>query len=395
MKIGLDGISLGGAKTGVGHYTFEVAQQLARMVPDNNFQVVSHIPFCPSAIEDLASAFENLELIQQEVNTFTKHWWTIGLPLYIRQNSLDLFHGTNYDVPIWGRCPTVLTIHDLSLLLYSETHEVRRVRRARRRLPLMARLATAIIVPTQSVKSETCEHLRVSAEKIFVVPEAPRRCFRPMEPASARESRRKLGVEDRFILYVGTIEPRKNLITLVRAFEEIYKNTQFRPQLVIAGQKGWLNEELFRYIDQSKVKNRLLMTGYLGDNELRALYSTCLLMNYPALYEGAGLPPLEAMACGAPVITTNTAAIAEMVGDGARLVFPRDYQVLAQSIVELLTDDQARQALAGLGKRRAAEFTWERAAVDTHNVYLNAIAKYGKDGPLLHDKERGTFPDKF
>jgi glycosyltransferase involved in cell wall biosynthesis len=378
MKIGVDGIPLGGIKTGVGHYTFELAQQLARAEPDDELQVVSHIPFHPPAIENVSAQLRNLKFISEPVNVLTKHWWTIGLPLYLRRNSLDLFHGTNYDVPVWGGIPTVLTIHDLSLFLYPETHEQRRVRRARRRLPLMARLATAIIVPTRSVKNETCEHLSVSPEKVFVVHEAPRRCFRPMDPQQARETRTRLGVEDIFILYVGTIEPRKNLPTLVRAFEEIYVNTELRPQLVIAGNKGWLTEELFAHLAQSNVRDRILMTGYLGDDDLRALYSTCAVMNYPALYEGAGLPPLEAMACGAAVITTSAAAIAEMVGDGARLVAPKDHRALAKNIVELLTDPSARQSLSALGQKRAAEFTWERTALATHDIYLDAITRHGK-----------------
>jgi glycosyltransferase involved in cell wall biosynthesis len=377
MKIGLDGIPLGGIKTGVGHYTFELAQHLAQAKPDDDLQVVSHIPFHSSAIENV-SAPPNLKFISEPVNLLTKHWWTLGLPLYIRRHSLDLFHGTNYDVPVWGGVPTVLTIHDLSLYLYPETHEQRRVRRARRRLPLMARLATAIIVPTQSVKNEVCEHLSVAPEKLFVVHEAPRRCFRPRAGELAQETRKKLGVEDSFILYVGTIEPRKNLSTLVRAFEEIYRNTELRPQLVIAGSKGWLTEELFAHVEQSSFRERILMTGYLGDDDLRALYSTCAVMNYPALYEGAGLPPLEAMACGASVITTTAAAIAEMVGGGARLIAPKDHSALAKNIVELLTDAGARQSLAVLGQKRAAEFTWERTAAATHNIYIDAIASHGK-----------------
>jgi glycosyltransferase involved in cell wall biosynthesis len=378
MKIGLDGIPLGGIKTGVGHYTFELAQQLARAEPDDKFQVVSHIPFHPAAMENPSVPAKNLKFITEPVNVLTKHWWTIGLPLYLQRNSLDLFHGTNYDVPVWGGIPTVLTIHDLSLFLYPETHEQRRVRRARRRLPLMARLATVIIVPTQSVKHETCEHLSVSPEKVFVVHEAPRRCFRPMNSEQARETRTRLGVEDIFILYVGTIEPRKNLPTLVRAFEETYTNTELRPQLVIAGNKGWLTEELFAHVAQSSVKDRILMTGYLGDDDLRALYSTCSVMSYPALYEGAGLPPLEAMACGAAVITTSAAAIAEMVGAGARLIAPKDHVALAKNIVELLNDPSARQSLSALGLKRAAEFTWELTALATHDIYLDAIARHGK-----------------
>jgi len=375
MQIGIDGIPLAELKTGVGHYTFEIALGLAHQSPSDSFQILSHLPFAHAAVKDL-NAPDNLTFIKQPVNQATRHWWTIGLPLYIRRAGLDLFHGTNYDVPVWGGCPTVLTIHDLSLLLFPATHEERRVKRARRRLPVMSRRATRIITPTEAVKSEVCEHLRVPREKVVVVNEAPRRSFQPMPFEQAAATVRQLGLDEEFILYVGTIEPRKNLITLVKAFEEVLRSTSLRPQLVIAGKKGWLTDELFAYIDSAKLGDRLCLTGYLGDDELRALYSACRVMVYPALYEGAGLPTLEAMACGAPVITTNTPAIAEMVGDNARLFSPADSRALAQHLVELLTTPAARESLSRAGIKHAAQFTWERAARKTLEVYRQATGNY-------------------
>jgi len=373
MKIGIDGIPLSAAKTGVGHYTFEVARALAVAQPQEEFQVVSQIPFVAAAIESTEPTPSNLAFIHEPVNAFTKHWWTLGLPLYMRRNSFDLFHGTNYDVPLWGGVPTVLTIHDLSLFLYAETHEERRVKRARRRLPIMVRLATRIIVPTESVRSEVCEHFSVDTNKVVVIPEAPRRCFHPVGPESAREVLSRFGIEDSFVLYVGAIEPRKNLITLVRAMEELYTATTLRPQLVIAGPKGWLSDDLFAHVATSLIKDRIVLTGYLGDDSLRALYSTCSVMCYPALYEGAGLPPLEAMACGAPVITSDARAVVEMTGDGAMSVAAMDHRGLAQSIVKLLSNASEREALVQRGLKRAAQFTWERAAAETYETYLAAI----------------------
>ena len=364
VRIGIDGIPLAEPKTGVGHYTFEIAVELARQSPSDSFEILSHLPFY-----DLSPAPANLSFIKQPVNQATRHWWTIGLPLYIKRAQLDLFHGTNYDVPVWGGCPTVLTIHDLSQLLLPATHEKRRVSRARRRLPVMSRRATMIITPTEAVKSEVCEHLRVPPSKVVVVNEAPRRVFQPLPPKQASATVRRLGLNDEFVLYVGTIEPRKNIITLIKAFEEVLHSTPLRPQLVIAGKKGWLTDELFAYIDSAKLGDRLRLTGYLGDDELRALYSACRVMVYPALYEGAGLPALEAMACGAPVITTNTPAIAEMVGDNARLFSPADSRALAEHLVELLTTPALRESLSRAGITHAARFTWERAARETLAVY--------------------------
>jgi glycosyltransferase involved in cell wall biosynthesis len=240
----------------------------------------------------------------------------------------------------------------------------------------MVRLATRIIVPTDSVRGEVCEHLSVNANKVVVIPEAPRRCFHPVPSENAKEVLNRFGIEDSFVLYVGAIEPRKNLITLVRAMEEVYTATTLRPQLVIAGPKGWLSDDLFAHVATSLIKDRIVLTGYLGDEDLRALYSACSVMCYPALYEGAGLPPLEAMACGAPVITSDARAVVEMSGDGARAVAALDYGALAQSIVELLTDVSAREQLVSRGLNRAAQFTWERAAATTYETYLEAVAAH-------------------
>ena len=370
MRIGIDGLPLSQPKTGVGHYTFEIARGLAATQPTDEFQVVSHLPF---VADGSAQNLPNVQFIHSPVNTLTKHWWTVGLPHYIRQNSIDLFHGTNYDIPVWGGCATVLTIHDLSLLLYSETHEARRVRRARRRLPLMARKATRIIVPTESVRREVHEHLGIDPDKVVAIPEAPRRCFKPLPKTDAYETLRRLRVEDMFILYVGAIEPRKNVLTLVRAFEDLYKQTDLRPQLVIAGPTGWLSDDFFRYVEGSAVRNRILLTGYLGDEALRALYSTCAVMCFPALYEGAGLPPLEAMACGAPVITSDARAIVEMVGEGARVVPAKDHQELARQILVVLTEPKVRENMIEAGLKRVGSLTWERSAEATYITYLTAM----------------------
>ena len=372
MIIGIDGAPLSQIKTGVGHYTFEIARGVASAEPQENFRVISHLQFA-DGFEDTPP---NLEFVQAPVNPITKHWWTIGLPRYIRKNSIELFHGTNYDIPVWGGCATVLSIHDLSPLLYPETHIPRRVWRTRRRLPLMARKATRIIVPTESVKTEVCEHLGIDPKKVESVRYAPRRCFQPLTKSATQGTLKRLNVEDSFILYVGAIEPRKNLLTLVRAFEEVYRNTDLRPQLVIAGPNGWLSEELFRYVQNSPVQQRILLTGYLSDEDLRALYSTCAVMCYPALYEGAGLPPLEAMACGAPVITSDVRAIAEMVGDAACLVPARDYEELARQIVVVSTDSKVRGSLIQRGLIRAGAFTWERTAEATYVVYQKALAEH-------------------
>jgi glycosyltransferase involved in cell wall biosynthesis len=373
MRIGIDGIPLVALRTGVGHYTFELARALSILSPADRFELISPLPILDSVTEEINQP--NLRPVRLRLNALLRPWWAVRLPLYIRQAGLDVFHGTNFDVPLWNRCASVLTIHDLSLFLHSETHEERLVRRARRRMPLMARTAHMIITPSQSVKRETCELFRISPERVVAIPEAARSCFKPVMAHEAAQVKRQLGVEDEFILFVGTIEPRKNLVTLARAFEEVLRSADLRPQLVIAGKKGWLTEELFSFVKEMEAGGRMRFTGYLPDESLAALYSTCKVCVYPSLYEGFGLPALEAMACGAPVITSSTAALMETAGDAARLFDPHDAQALAKAIKGLLLDEDARSELSARGLRRAAQFSWENTARLTMEVYREAISR--------------------
>ena len=374
MRIGLDGIPLSRVKTGVGHYTFELAHALAVESPSDYFELVSPLPYQP-AIRSLRELEHppNLEVVDAAASGLSRHWWTIGLPAYIRKHPLALFHGTNYDIPLFGACRTVLTIHDLASHLYPETLQTRSVRRARYRLPIMARRATMSVTPTSAVRLEVCERWRIKPEKVVAIHHAPRSCFRPLPPSQTIETRSRLGVDDDFLLFVGTIEPRKNLLTLIRAFENVLKKTSLRPQLVIAGQQGWLTDELFGYVKGRDFGDRLRWTGYVSDEDLSALYSSCRAFIYPSIYEGFGFPPLEAMACGAPVISSRIPSITEVLGDAARLVDPTDIHALGESIIELWENPDERRRLSEAGQARAAEFSWQRTARLTRGVYEAAL----------------------
>jgi glycosyltransferase involved in cell wall biosynthesis len=362
----------------VGHYTFELAKALALATPTDQIEMVSPFPYLPlDPSAGVPDAFPpNLTPTQLKVNLLERNWWTIGLPRYIRRRSFDLFHGTNFDIPLWQVCPTVLTVHDLSAFLYPETHEARSVRRAHRRLPLMARTATQIVTPSESVRHEVAEQLRVSPEKIVAIPAAARSIFRPLPPNQTAEVRRKLGVEDDFLLYVGTIEPRKNLHVLLDAYRKIISSAGLEPQLVIAGKKGWLTDDIFGRLRELGIKDRVHFTGYLPDNDLCALYSSCRIFIYPSKYEGFGLPPLEAMACGAVVIASSTPAITEVVEDAACLVAPGEVNELAQAMIRLLRDENERRRLSEAGLKRALQFSWNRTAQLMLGVYQEACERY-------------------
>jgi glycosyltransferase involved in cell wall biosynthesis len=384
MRIGLDGYPLSEPLTGVGHYTLELARALARNFSGDQFELVSPKPFNQSVIESTeGDAIPNLRLTQAKPSSIRGHWWSVGLPLYARRARIDLFHGTNFEIPLWSRRRSVLTIHDLSTLLYPETHRTSAVRRARLRLPVAATMAAAIITPTEAVKREVCERLKIKPEKVKAIHEAPRRTFTPLPGDEAAAIRQRLGVEDEFLLFVGTLEPRKNLSTLLRAFAQLLNDTSLRPQLVIAGGEGWMIRETLSLMDSGGIKDRVRLTGYLNDEDLRALYSSCRAFIYPSLYEGFGLPPLEAMACGAPVVASRIAALQETLGEVAVLIEALDVQALSRSMTEIVKDEKRRVAISEAGIKRAARFSWDTAARRTHEVYelsLQSIPSAGVDG---------------
>ena len=381
MHIGLDGLPLTALKTGVGHYTFELARALALGEPSKHFEIV--YPSTYAAISQDERGSEplpaNLKFNRVRVGPLGTHWWSAGLPRYIRRSKVDLFHGTNYDIPLWRRCATVLTIHDLSQLLHSETHERRSVARARRRLPLMARTADAIITPTESVRRDVCNILKQSPGKVFAIPEAARTGFKPMHFAETMDVRSRLGIGEDFLLSVGTLEPRKNLSVLISAFADLaIERPQNRSQLIIAGGRGWLSGPFFEALEKSPVRDRIVLTDYLHDDELQALYSSCRVFLYPSIDEGFGLPPLEAMACGAPVLASRIPALEETTGGAAQLFDPNNARELTQQILELLENENARLELSTAGKQRAREFSWEHTARLTLAVYQEALGIFYK-----------------
>ena len=347
MRIALDGMPLASPLTGVGHYTAELARNLAVVSPSDSFRFIS-----PAGL-------------------LKRRWWSLGLPLHLLRNSFDLFHGTNYEIPFWSRRPTVVTIHDLSMLLLSGVHRDDLISRSRWRLPWMAKRASKIITPSNAIKNELCEALGIHPDKVAVTPEAPRPVFKRREDP---ELLRRLGIEGNFILFVGTIEPRKNLRRLVEAFDQMLRNTSLSPKLVIAGGQGWMMDDFVSFIEEKEVADRVYLTGYLHDEDLCALYSACTAFIYPSLYEGFGLPPLEAMACGAPVITSQTPALRETVGNAARLVDPENISDIAQAMTEMFSDQKARKHYAELGNAQVRNFSWEQTALKTLEVYRDVLA---------------------
>jgi len=373
MRVALDAIPLVAAKTGVGHYTDALAEWLARIHSEHQYNLVS--PFDFDFDNCNGSRPKNLSKQFIPVRSLFRKWWLIGLPALLRIYHVDVFHGTNYCIPVFAPCPTVVTIHDLSLFTQSHTHEEANVRRGKRRVPIMARRASRIIAPSEWTKREVIRRLRIRPEKIRVIHEAAREGMKPLPFDLCRNALDRHQVRRPYLLYVGTIEPRKNLLTLIRAYDELLRATPHRPQLVLCGGRGWLCDEVFKLVEDLKLQDQVRFTGYVEDTDLPALYSAAEAFIYPSLYEGFGLPPLEAMACGAPVITSNVSSLPEVVGAAGLMHDPNDHRALAQKIAELLGDETAREHFKREGLKQAARFSWERAARETQSVYDEVVEK--------------------
>lgn len=371
MRVALDAIPLVAAKTGIGHYTDALADSLARYHEQHQYTLLSPFDF---EFHGGNGTPKNLTKQFIPARGIFRKWWLLGSPALLRITPFDVFHGTNYCIPLWPNTPTVVTIHDLSLFTQKHTHENDNVRRGRRRMPLMAWKATLIIAPSEWTKKEILEYLPVKEHKIRVVGEGARRHMRPLREDEFLPVLERLDIRGPYLLYVGTIEPRKNLTTLLRAYDELLRTTQHTPQLVLAGGKGWLFDEVFDLVKQLKLEDHVKFTGYVNDADLPALYSGALAFVYPSVYEGFGLPPLEAMTCGAPVITSNVTSLPEVVGKAGLLHAPTDTHALTQAIVTLLADPDARIHYKHAGLERAKLFSWERAAHETQAVYDEVVA---------------------
>jgi glycosyltransferase involved in cell wall biosynthesis len=251
-----------------------------------------------------------------------------------------------------------------------------------------------IITPTESVRAEVRKHFHLPADKVIAIGEAPRRIFQPSTLDEVRSVTERFGIRGDFLLAVGTIEPRKNLKTLVRAFSELHRTLASPPQLVIVGKDGWLTGSFYSQIKESEAAGSIKMTGYVTDSELRALYSSCRAFVYPSVYEGFGLPPLEAMACGAPVIASRIPSLTEVLSDAALFFEACDVRQLKEALAAFLGQDPLREKFREAGRKRSSLFKWEKAADETATVYREAIERFGVAKTASRSSQRNLWHGK-
>jgi len=286
---------------------------------------------------------------------------------------VDLLHGSVYASPVLAACPTVITVHDLTFV--HQAAMLRPFNRVYLRLitRLSARRAARVIATSEHTRRELIDWLALPPGRVVAVPNGVSEEFAPAAPTAVQAFRQQNRLPARFVLFVGTLEPRKNLVRLIEAFARARASLHEETYLVIAGSKGWYYEQVFAHAASLGQGAAILFPGFVSAEALPWWYRAAAVFVYPSLYEGFGLPVLEAMASGTAVITSNTSSLPEVVGDAALSVDPTDVDALAAALVRLLNDETLRGQLSAAGVRQAAQFSWRRCAQETVAVYREAL----------------------
>ncbi len=368
MRIGIDARKL--HDYGIGTYVRNLVRELARQDGPETYALL-----CPPAdvefVRSLGPRFE--PIVQRAPNYSMREQWAV--PLALGRARVDLFHAPHYVVPPLTRCPTVVTIHDCIHLRFPQYLPGRGAYAyARLFMRLAARRARRVLTVSEASKQDILRYLRVPAERVEVIYNGldERLALAPTE-AEVHRIRERYLLTAPFVLYTGNIKPHKNVDRLIEAFSLLRRRGVDTVKLLIIGDEISKYPHLRRLVHRHQLHQHVRFLGFVPDETLAILYRLAAVFVFPSLCEGFGLPPLEAMAGGAPVITSNVSSLPEVVGDAALLIDPTDPQQIADAMARVLHDPALRAELVRRGHERVAAFSWERSAARTRAVYLEVL----------------------
>jgi glycosyltransferase involved in cell wall biosynthesis len=382
MKIGIDCSLAPGERVGVGQYSYNLARALSRIDRKNTYLLypvfyhIFHREYKKAGLPEGGNFKVKFKHIPEKMMRFI--WKAEPWPLTreFLLGDVDLVHSTTFCVPGFrdGKKRLVVTVYDVSFITHPECHMQANIDHCLTGTREAVERADAIIAISKHTKKDLVEYFGAPEEKVTVTRLAAGGSFRRVEDANAAgEIRRKYGLPQGFVLFLGSLEPRKNVKTLFRAYSMLPKKARDKARLVIAGGKGWLNNDIKTQIEEFGISGQTCFTGYVAQEDLPAIYSMASVFVYPSLYEGFGLPILEAMGCGCPVITSNVSSMPEVAGDAGVLIDPFDAHALSKAIQEVLADEGLRARLSAAGIERAKQFSWEKTARETLEVYNKVV----------------------
>ncbi len=376
MKILFNGLSVAYPISGVGEYTLQLGKALEALLGDSmvfwfgknlpghrHVDFDNHIPTFTNRVKyHLSGGLRKIPGL-----TIMLHLWRDRqFRSYTRRMKPSLYHETRYALFQFEDGPTVITVYDLSFVRHPEWHPADRAEYLERYFLKRISKVDSVITISEFSKKEIMSLLGISPDKIYVTPLGVDRSFSP----GKKEMK---GFPNEYILSLGNLEPRKNLVTLLDAYRSLPKKLRERFPLVIAGASGWHTRELKKALQLFPRDEKPILTGYVPKKLLPDLYRGASLFVYPSLYEGFGLPVIEAMACGVPVLASNSTSLPEVVEDAGVLIDPRDVSHLKEAMMELLEDEKARRELARRGIARAKLFSWDQCARQTLSVYERSL----------------------
>lgn len=376
MRIGIDYTAAVNQSAGIGRFVRNLVEAVTEMDSRNEY-VLLHAAPNPGCVADPPSApnvsVRALRFSERFMATLW-HRLEVPLPVELVTGPVDVFHSPDFVLPPVRRAVRLITIHDLAFLTYPECAHERLRAYLEYAVPRSAARADYIITDSENTRNDVICLLDRDPDEVFVVPGGVDPMFQPASADSVAGLREQYQLTQPYVLAVGVIEPRKNYPRLIQAFGRLRAQTGVPCQLVIAGGLGWLSEETLRQAEQSAYPGDVRFVGYVPDRQLPALYTGAEVFAYPSLYEGFGLPVLEAMACGTPVVCANTSSLPEFATDAALLVPPEDPHAIADALETAWMNRSERERLRAAGIRRVQDYTWQQSAERLVQIYERVCA---------------------
>ncbi|MEO6727185.1 MAG: glycosyltransferase family 1 protein [Blastocatellia bacterium] len=375
MHIGIDAHAIGAQQGGNETYIRNLIRALAEVDGQNRYTIfLAKAGAAQEWRDGFARQFSNFEIrLLPEPTPLVRV--PLALAFELKRRPVDVLH-VQYTAPPFCAAPVVATIHDLAFEHLPETFTRRGSMQLKLTVRRTARRAARIATVSEYSRQDLLRTYNLAPEKVVVTYNGIETHFtpQPTSPGEAEEVRQRFSINRDFLLAVGSLQPRKNLIRLIRAYAKLRgENPGLAPQLVIVGRKLWLASEIFAEVRRQRWAEDVILTGYVTDEDLPKLYRAATAFVYPSLFEGFGLPPVEAMACGTPVITSNNSSLPEVVGKAALLIDACDERALSEALLQIVGDQILRARLREQGIEQAKKYTWRDTAEKTLQLYLESL----------------------